>query len=132
MQVKNKYVLKIDDGRNEPIKDLEGASRVILIDKEQVGAEDVTFGYSKYAPKSSIHKKHRHPNAEEIMYILVGRGIGGVEDREVELVKGDTLWVPRGAVHWFYNPYDDPCEFLFLYTRATIQAAAYETFGSGP
>jgi quercetin dioxygenase-like cupin family protein len=95
-----------------------------------VGAEDVTFGYSKYAPKSSIHKKHRHPNAEEIMYILAGRGIGGVEDREVELVKGDTLWVPRGAVHWFYNPYDEPCEFVFLYTRPTLQAAAYETFGS--
>ena len=130
MKIKNRYVLKLNDGRSEPIKDLEGASRIILIDQEQVGAGDITFGFSKYAPRSSIHKKHRHPNAEEIMYILSGRGIGGVEDQEAELVKGDTLWVPRGAVHWFYNPYDEPCEFVFLYSRPTLQAAAYETLAS--
>jgi quercetin dioxygenase-like cupin family protein len=132
MENRNKYVLKLGDGRSEPIRDLEGASRIILIDKEQAGAEDITFGYSHYEPKSSIHKKHRHPNAEEIMYILSGRGIGGVEDQEMELVKGGTLWVPRGAVHWFYNPYDEPCDFLFLYTRATLEAAAYETFSPRP
>ena len=55
-----------------------------------------------------------------------------MEDQETELVKGDTLWVPRGAVHWFYNPYDEPCDFLFLYTRATLGAAPYETFNPRP
>ena len=28
------YVLKLADGRDEPIKDLDGASRTILIDEE--------------------------------------------------------------------------------------------------
>jgi hypothetical protein len=49
MKFKNKYVLKTEDGRNEPIKDLENASRLIFVDEERVGAEDITFGYSKWA-----------------------------------------------------------------------------------
>ncbi len=126
MKFKNKYRLRVEDGRDEPIKGLEGASRIILIDEDQVGAQDITFGYSKYSPKSSIHKKHTHPHAEEIMYILSGRGMGGVEGEEVELKAGDTLWVPRGAVHWFYNPFSEICEFIFLYTRSTLQRAGLQ------
>jgi mannose-6-phosphate isomerase-like protein (cupin superfamily) len=127
MEYKNKYCFKLKDGRNEPIPGLAGASRIILIDEAQVGAEDITFGYSKYSPESSIHKKHTHPHAEEIMYILSGRGIGGVNGEEVELKAGDTLWVPRGAVHWFYNPFSEICEFIFLYTRPTLQTAGLQS-----
>ena len=126
MKYKNKYVLKMEDGRNEPIKDLENASRIIFVDEERVGAEDITFGYSKWAPNMSFHKKHTHENAEELMYVLSGRLIGGVRDQELEVAKGDTIWVPRGAVHWAYNPFEEPCEFIFLYTRASFQSAGYE------
>jgi mannose-6-phosphate isomerase-like protein (cupin superfamily) len=126
MKFKNKYVLKMEDGRNEPIKDLENASRLIFIDEERVGAKDITFGYSKWAPNMSFHKKHAHENAEEIMYILSGRLIAGVKDQEAEVVKGDTIWVPMGAVHWAYNPFEEPCEFVFMYTRASFQSAGYE------
>jgi mannose-6-phosphate isomerase-like protein (cupin superfamily) len=121
-----KFLIKLQDGRNEPIRDLQGASRIILIDEERAGAEDITFGFSRYEPKTSIHKKHCHTHAEEIMYILAGRGMGGVNDEEYELEKGDTLWVPRGAVHWFYNPYEEPCDFVFIYTRPTLKRAGYE------
>ena len=126
MQYPDKFIFKLRDGRNEPIKDLDGASRLILVDEETVGAEDITFGYSKFEPNTSIHKKHSHPEAEEIMYILSGRGITGIQNEEHELEAGDTLWVPRGETHWFYNPFDEPCEFLFIYTRNSLEAAKYK------
>ena len=122
----NKNVLKLEDGIEEMIKDLEGASRTILIDEKTVGAEDITFGHSKFEPHTSVHKKHSHQHAEEIMYMLKGRGISGVNDMEVEIAAGDTVWVPRGAVHWFYNPFDEPCEFIFIYTRKSLKDAGYE------
>lgn len=122
----NKNVLKLEDGIEEMISDLEGASRTILIDESTVGAEDITFGHSKFQPHTSIHKKHLHSEAEEIMYILKGRGISGVDDTETEISAGDTVWVPRGAVHWFYNPFDEPCEFIFIYTRKSLKDAGYE------
>ena len=63
---------------------------------------------------------------EEVFYVLEGKGIGGVDSEEKELVKGDTVWVPRGAVHWLYNPFDEPCEIIFLYTAPSLAAAGYE------
>jgi len=128
--MESKYLIKKGQGRSEPIRDLENASRIILVDEAQVGARDITFGFSRFEPHTSIHKKHLHAEAEEIMYILSGKGRGGVNDEEFEMIQGDTLWVPRGAVHWFYNPFDEPCEFLFLYTRPSLQTAGYRIVGS--
>ena len=121
-----KNVLKLEDGIEEMISDLEGASRTILIDENTVGAEDITFGHSKFEPHTSVHKKHIHSDAEEIMYMLKGRGVSGVNENETEIGAGDTVWVPRGAVHWFYNPFDEPCEFIFIYTRKSLKDAGYE------
>jgi len=128
-----KHVLKLEDGRIEPIRDLmksekEFALRRILVDEAIGGAKHLTFGYARFDAKTSYHKKHVHPNAEEVFYVLTGKGIGGVgEDfAETEIVAGDTVWVPQGAVHWLYNPFDEPCEILFVYTCPSLAAAGYE------
>ena len=42
MEDNMKYLLGLADGRNEPIKDLDNAKRVVLVDKDTVGAEDIT------------------------------------------------------------------------------------------
>ena len=128
-----KYILKLEDGRVEPIKDLmkskkEFALRRVLVDEQMGGAEHLTFGYARFEPKTSYHKKHIHPDTEEVFYILSGKGIGGVGDgtEEIEIVAGDTVWVPKGAVHWLYNPFEEPCEILFIYAAASLASAGYE------
>lgn len=128
-----KHILKLEDGRIEPIKDLmkdekEFAHRRILVDKDIGNAESVTFGWCVFEPKTSFHKKHIHPNAEEVFYVLRGRGIGGVGEgtEETEIVAGDTVWAPKGTVHWLYNPFEAPCEIVFLYTAPSLEAAGYE------
>ena len=127
MSRKSKYILKLEDGWNEPIQDLEHTVRRVLVDAHTVGAEQMTFAYCRFEAKMSFHKKHVHRNAEEIMYILSGKGIGGVGDEgEMDMVQGDTIWVPKGAVHWFYNPHDEPCEMLFVYTQPSLKDAGYE------
>lgn len=126
MAPEKKFLLKLKDGRNEPIQDLENARRVILVDEASVGAEVITFGYLKWEPKTSYHKKHVHENAEEVMYILSGRGIGGVDQEEFEMNKGVTIWIPRGIVHWAYNPFDEPLEMLLVYSHASLRSAGYE------
>jgi quercetin dioxygenase-like cupin family protein len=128
-----KNILKLEDGRVEPIKDLmkskkEFALRRVLVDEQMGGAEHLTFGYARFAAKTSYHKKHIHPDAEEVFYILSGKGIGGVGDgtEEIEIVEGDTVWVPKGAVHWLYNPFDEPCEILFVYAASSLASAGYK------
>ena len=50
----------------------------------------------------------------------------GEGTEEVEIVQGDTVWVPKGADHWLYNPFDTPCEILFIYAAPSLEAAGYE------
>jgi mannose-6-phosphate isomerase-like protein (cupin superfamily) len=121
-----KYLLGLADGRNEPIKDLDNAKRVVLVDKNTVGAEDITFAYCQFEAKTSAHKKHIHTDAEEVIHILSGRGVSGLNDTEVEMAQGDTMFVPRGAVHWFYNPFNEPVEMIFVYTRPSLKSAGYQ------
>jgi len=121
-----KYVIGIEEGRNEPIKDLDNAKRVVLVDKDTAGAEDITFAYCRFEAETSSHKKHIHKDAEEIIHILSGKGISGVDATEFEMKKGDTMFVPRGAVHWFYNPFSEPVEMLFAYTRPSLKSAGYK------
>jgi quercetin dioxygenase-like cupin family protein len=120
-----KYLPGLAHGRNEPIKDLDNATRVVLVDKDTVGAEDITFAYCRFEAKTPTHKKHVHKDAEEVIYILSGRGMSGRGETEVEMAKGDTMFVPRGAVHWFYNPFDEPDEMIFVYTRPSLKSAGY-------
>ncbi|ACV61742.1 Cupin 2 conserved barrel domain protein [Desulfofarcimen acetoxidans DSM 771] len=121
-----KYLLTLEDGRNEPIKDLDNAKRIVLVDKDTVGAEDITFAYCKFEAKTSVHKKHTHKDAEEVIYILSGKGMSGIGDTEIEMTKGDTMFIPRGSVHWFYNPFDEPVEMLFIYTKPSLNSAGYK------
>jgi quercetin dioxygenase-like cupin family protein len=128
-----KHILKLEEGRIEPIKDLmsskkEFALRRVLVDEQMGGAEHLTFGYARFEPQTSYHKKHIHPHAEEVFYILSGKGIGGVGSgtEEIEIVAGDTVWVPKGAVHWLYNPFDEVCEILFIYAASSLASAGYE------
>lgn len=121
-----KYLLSLNEGRNEPIRNLDNARRVVLVDKDTVGAEDITFAYCRFEAKTSTHSKHVHKDAEEVIYILSGKGMSGLESEEVEMTKGDTMFIPRGAVHWFYNPFNEPVEMLFCYTRPSLKSAGYE------
>jgi len=121
-----KYLLGLEEGRNEPIKDLDNAKRVVLVDNDTVGAEDITFAYCRFEAKTAAHKRHIHKDAEEVIHLLSGRGVSGLDDTEVEMAKGDTMFVPRGAVHWFYNPFDEPVEMIFVYTRPSLKSAGYQ------
>jgi len=46
-----KYLLKLEDGRNEPSKDLNHSTRIVLVDKDTVGAEDMTFAWCRFEAK---------------------------------------------------------------------------------
>ena len=118
------YLTQTDKGEMYPIPNLVNAYRAIFVDKDNMGAEDITFGITRFDP-GSYHVKHAHEDAEEIMYILSGRYIGGVGDDEFLHQPGDVIFVPRGATHWAYNPFDEPLVELFLYTKPSLQSAGY-------
>ena len=120
-----------DDGVEYPIPDLIGSSRLIAVDEASVGAREVTFGLSEFAPGGAVHKPHTHNDCEEIMYILAGEGIGGLRDTVFVAREGDIIFVPKGVEHYFYNPFAAPCRFVFLYTKGSLKAAGYALKSTG-
>ncbi len=128
---KCEYLKNVHEGKEYPIPKLVGALRTILVDKDTMGAEDLTIGYAEFQP-GDYHEPHAHAACEEFMYVISGRIVGGVGNGEESIQKeGDVLFIPRGAKHWFYNPFDEPQTHLFVYTRPSLATAGYSLESEG-
>jgi quercetin dioxygenase-like cupin family protein len=76
----------------------------------------LAFGEATF-PAGGGHGPHRHPNAEEILYVLRGRAMQGVSDQERELGPGDAALVRRDEVHWTRSVGDEPLTLLVIFSH---------------
>jgi quercetin dioxygenase-like cupin family protein len=98
-----------------------------LVTKDNVGAAKTVFGVT-YFPPGSKHDLHRHPNAEEVEYLISGSGIAYVDDDAVELGPGEAVFVPQNAYHGFENTSDDETVMAWCYAgAASLEEAGFVT-----
>lgn len=64
------------------------------------------------------HPFHRHPNMEEIIYILSGKAEQWLEEESRILTEGEAVFVPENMVHGTYNAGDEPLAFLAILSPA--------------
>jgi quercetin dioxygenase-like cupin family protein len=88
-----------------------------LITKDNVGASRTVFGVT-YFPPGAKHETHRHPNAEEVEYLISGSGIAYIDDDAVELGPGEAVFVPQNAYHGFENNSDADVVMAWYYAGA--------------
>jgi quercetin dioxygenase-like cupin family protein len=99
--------------RNVINKDDVGASRMILLSSE--------------LPPGKVHLLHRHPNAEQIMYVLEGSCLALSEGEPMRLNEGDAVFISQGEWHGVRNDTDQPALTLVIYAGAgTLEEAGYE------
>ena len=99
--------------RNVINEDDAGASRIILLSSE--------------LPPGKVHLLHRHPNAEQIMYVLEGSCLALSEGEPVRLKVGDAVFIAQGEWHGVRNDTDQPAVKLVIYAGAgTLEEAGYE------
>ena len=55
---------------------------------------------------------HRHQQTEEIYYITQGRGLMTLGKQQFEVLQGDTICIPPGAVHCLENLIDEELVLL--------------------
>ena len=66
-----------------------------------------------------------HHSDDEAWYVLEGALRIRAGDRDVDLVAGGALLVPRGTPHTYWNPKPDPARYVLVMTpiiRALIDA----------
>ena len=75
------------------------------------GAERIMTVEAIFLPGKS-HAFHRHPNQEEVIYVLEGEVEQWVEDERRLLRTGDVVIIPAAVVHASYNVSDAPVRIL--------------------
>jgi quercetin dioxygenase-like cupin family protein len=69
---------------------------------ENVGAKYLRINITEYAPGTE-HKLHRHPDQEEVIYVLEGEGITRTDSGDQSIHAGSFVFVPAGADHATIN-----------------------------
>jgi quercetin dioxygenase-like cupin family protein len=84
-------------------------------------------------PANKWHEVHRHPHAEEAMYVLEGSGLHLTEDTSLRLNPGDVVFIPRNEWHGFANDTDDAVRVIGIFGGvSTYPAAGYEIHPNQP
>ncbi len=88
------------------------------------GAERIMTVEAVFLPGKS-HAFHRHPNQEEVIYVLDGELEQWVEHERRVLGPGDAVVIPAAVVHASYNVGDRPAKILAVLSPC-VGEAGYE------
>jgi quercetin dioxygenase-like cupin family protein len=69
---------------------------------ENVGAKYLKINITEYAA-GTAHELHRHPEQEEVIYILDGEGITRTDAGDQRIGPGSFVFVPAGTDHATLN-----------------------------
>ena len=108
--------------------DQEGLIVGNVVNKDNTGARKIIL-LSSEIPPGKVHLLHRHPNAEQIMYVLEGSCLALSEGESVRLKEGDAVFISQGEWHGVRNDTDRSAVTLVIYAGAgTLEEAGYEEY----
>jgi len=73
-----------------------------LVAPRTVGSRKIKVKITEYLP-GHVHKNHIHPDQEEVIYVLSGRGMAETRAQRKEIGPGSVVFVEAGAPHTTYN-----------------------------
>ncbi len=83
-------------------------------------SDSLVFVRAQLAPGFS-HGFHKHPEMDEIIYVLSGELEQWYEQDKQVLKAGDAIYIPKGVIHGSYNVSDAEVDFLAILTPAKIE-----------
>lgn len=76
-------------------------------------SEKVLVKITEYLP-GFAHKAHVHPDQDEVIFVLSGRGITETTGARREVGPGDVVHIPAGTVHATTNPWSEPLRAVIV------------------
>ncbi len=115
---------------------LGGIGLRFLIDGPTNGG-GVTMFEMTVAPGAGMPVPHHHVGFDESGYGVSGRLNFTLEGKTIEVGAGDLVWIERGKVHGFMNPFDEPAVVLCTITPGLLGADYFREIrgllgGGGP
>jgi quercetin dioxygenase-like cupin family protein len=90
-----------------------------LVEGEESGGSVALFEFDVPAG-TTVAAAHSHDGYEETIYGLEGVLTWTVEGHPTEIGPGETLCIPRGAVHQFDNPHEIAAKALAIVTPGIL------------
>lgn len=81
---------------------------------EVTGGERFSAGVVKLKPGKG-HERHTHPDSDEILFVIRGKGEQEVAEQTREIEAGDMVFVPEGVEHGTVNTGWEPLLLLAVY-----------------
>src|ERR1700761_5361361 len=115
---------------------LGGIGLRFLIDGPSSGGGGTTFEMT-VAPGAGMPVPHHHVGFDESGYGVSGRLRFMLEGASIDTGPGDFVWIERGKVHGFTNPFDEPAKVLCTITPGVLGAEYFREIrellaGGGP
>jgi quercetin dioxygenase-like cupin family protein len=97
-----------------------------LIDERSAGSKTLVVGRTVLPPRAR-HARHRHPNCNEFLVVMSGRGEIYTNEGTVPSQAGDVVFTPAGNWHGFDNTGDEDVLLIWGWEGAgSLEAAGYE------
>jgi quercetin dioxygenase-like cupin family protein len=97
-----------------------------LIDERSAGTDQLVVGRT-VLPPGARHERHRHPNCDEFLLVVSGRGEIYTDEGREPAEAGDVVFTPAGHWHGFDNTSDEEVLLFWGWRGAgSLEAAGYE------
>jgi quercetin dioxygenase-like cupin family protein len=100
-----------------------------LLDETQGSGDLIVFEFL-VPPGARVPEPHYHLGVDEFLYGLEGVVTSRVNDTTHELRAGETLFIPRGAMHHHSNQSDKPAKALVTLNPGTINKRYFQEIGA--
>lgn len=107
--------------------DMEGWRVWWLVNEETGSSRGVVV--LSVVPPGKRHVLHRHPNCEQVTYVLSGSGLHLTTGEPVRQEQGDAAYIEPGEWHGFENDSDGTTAMVAVYGGVgSAKAAGYELY----
>ena len=97
-----------------------------LVDERTAGSSRLVVGRT-VLPRGARHERHRHPNCNEFLVVMSGRGEIYTDEGTETSGAGDVIFTPAGHWHGFNNTSDEDVLLIWGWEGAgSLEAAGYE------
>jgi quercetin dioxygenase-like cupin family protein len=88
----------------------------LKVDRRNGGAPEFVMMTENIPPGQAI-SPHRHPHADEIIFIHGGTGLASLAGRQANVAAGATIYMPRNAVVGLRNTGTEPLSIVAIFSR---------------
>jgi mannose-6-phosphate isomerase-like protein (cupin superfamily) len=120
-------ILQKDEGERRVRRPIPGVTAalpdfIIKVDRQYGQSSSFFMAMEDIAPGRGL-RRHRHPHAEEILFIHRGSGTVRLGNREAPFTTGATVWIPRDVSVELRNTGNEPLTLLFLFPEPDAMSA---------